>query len=99
YPTIVFKSKKIEPNGEGKWKLIGDLTLHGVTKEVTLDVEGPSKQVKDPRGNIHIGAVATTTINRKDFGLVWNRTMDTGGLMVGEEVSITIDVEVVKKAG
>jgi len=98
YPTITFKSKKIEANGEGKYKLTGDLTLHGVTKEVTLDVEGPSTQVKDPHGNIHIGAHATTTINRQDFGLTFNRTIDTGGLMIGNDVSITIDVEVVKKA-
>jgi polyisoprenoid-binding protein YceI len=98
YPTITFKSKRIETAGAGKWQLIGDLTLHGVTREVTLNVEGPSTQVKDPHGNIHIGAHATTTINRQDFGLTWNRTMDTGGVMIGNEVSITIDVEVVKKA-
>jgi polyisoprenoid-binding protein YceI len=98
YPTIVFKSKKIEPAGAGKWEVTGDLTLHGVTKEVTLHVEGPSSQVKDPHGNLHVGAHATTTINRKDFGLTWNRVIETGGLMVGEDVEITIEVEAMKKA-
>lgn len=99
YPTIVFKSKKIAQAGPGKWKLIGDLTIHGVTKEVTLDVEGPSQQVKDPHGNLRVGAHATAAINRKDFGLTWNRVLETGGVLVGEQVAITIDVEAVKKAG
>jgi len=98
YPTIVFKSKKIEPAGPGKWKLIGDLTIHGATKEVALEVEGPSQQVKDPHGNLHVGAHASATINRKDFGLTWNRVLETGGVVVGEQVAITIDVEAVKKA-
>jgi polyisoprenoid-binding protein YceI len=98
YPTIVFKSKKIEPAGPGKWKLIGDLTIHGVTKEVTLRVEGPSEQVKDPYGNLRVAAHASTTINRKDFGLKWNKVLETGGVLVGEQVAITIDVEAVKKA-
>lgn len=99
YPTIVFKSKKIEPAGPGKWKLTGDLTIHGVTKEVTLRVEGPSQQVKDPYGNLRVAAHATITINRKDFGLKWNVVLETGGVVVGEQVAITIDVEAVKKAG
>jgi len=99
YPTVVFKSKKIEPAGPGKWELIGDLTIHGVTKEVTLRVEGPSEQVKDPYGNLRVGAHATTIINRKDFGLTWNRVLETGGVLVGEQVAITIDVEAVRKPG
>ncbi len=92
YPTITFKSKRAEPAGKGKLKITGDLTIHGVTKEVTLDAEGPTGPIKDGRGNMHMGAAATTTISRKDFGM----TADAG--MVGDEISITIDVEMVKKA-
>ena len=97
HPTMTFKSKKIVPAGPGKAKVTGDLTLHGVTKEVVLDVEGPTEVIKDPMGNTRAGAHATTKINRKDFGIVWDKTMDGGGLMVGEEIDITIDVEAVKK--
>jgi len=99
YPTITFKSKKVEPAASGKWKLSGDLTIRGVTKEVILDVEGPSEEVKDPKGNIRIGAHATATINRKDFGLKWNRLLEAGGVLVGDDVAITIDVEAIKQAG
>jgi len=91
YPTITFKSKSVQPAGEGKLKIIGDLTIHGVTKEVTLDVDGPSASVTDPKGNSHIGASGSTKINRKDFGVGTNP-------MVGDEVTITIDVELVPKA-
>jgi polyisoprenoid-binding protein YceI len=97
YPTITFKSKKIEAAGAGKAKVTGDLTLHGVTKEVVLDVEGPTATIKDPWGNIKAGARATTKINRKDFGITWNKALDGGGIAVGEEVEITIDVEAAKK--
>ncbi len=97
FPTITFKSKKIAAAGQGKVKLTGDLTLHGVTKEVVLDVEGPTAAIKDPMGNTRAGAHATTKINRKDFGIVYDKTMDGGGLMVGNEVEITIDVEAVQK--
>lgn len=97
YPTIEFKSKKVAANGAGKWKVTGDLTLHGVTKEVVLDVEGPTAEIKDPMGNTRVGASATTKINRKDFGLTWNKVLETGGVMVGDEVEITIDVEAVQK--
>ena len=92
YPTITFKSKSVQAVGEGKLKLIGDLTIHGVTKEVALDVDGPSAPVTDPRGTAHVGASASTKINRKDFGV--------GGAnpMVGEEITITIDVELVQAA-
>jgi polyisoprenoid-binding protein YceI len=99
YPTITFKSKKVEAAGAGKWKVTGDLTLHGVTKEVMLDVDGPAAPIKDPMGNTRAGASATTTISRKDFGLTWNKTMDSGGVIVGDEVKISIDVEAVKKPG
>ena len=98
YPTMTFKSKKVVPAGAGKLKVTGDLTLHGVTKEVTLDVEGPTPETKDPWGNTRAGASATTKISRKDFGMTFNKVLETGGVMVGDEVAITIDVEMVKKA-
>ncbi len=98
YPTMIFKSKKIEAaGGPGKWKVIGDLTLHGVTREVTLDVEGPHGPVKDPWGNTRAGAFATTTVSRKAFGLTWNKMIETGGAVVGDAVSVTINVEAVKQ--
>ena len=97
YPTITFKSKRIEAAGEGKFKVIGDLTLHGVTKEVVLNVEGSPKPFKDPSGNLRMGGVATTKLNRKDFGLIWNKALETGGVVVGDDVDITIDVELTRK--
>ena len=97
YPTITFASKRVEKAGEGHWKVVGDLTLHGVTREVTLDVEGPSAPVKDPMGGIRAGAHATTKINRSDFGIAWNKALDGGGVLVGDEVAISIDVEAVKQ--
>src|SRR3984893_14058502 len=97
YPTMTFRSKKIEPAGTGKWKMIGDLTLHGVTKEVTLDVQGPAAPIKDPWGNTRAGGAATTKINRKDFGLAWSKVLEAGGAVVGDEVTVSIDVEAVKK--
>jgi len=92
YPTITFKSTSVAVAGDGKLKITGDLTIHGTTKAVVLDVDGPSAPVTDPRGNTHIGASASTTINRSDFGV--------GGKnpMVGEEIAITIDVELVHAA-
>ena len=98
YPTITFKSTKVEPLGEGHLKVTGDLTMHGVTKEVALDVTGLNTQVKDPRGNVHVGASATTRLNRKDFGINWNRALDNGGVMVADEVDVILDVEMFKKA-
>jgi polyisoprenoid-binding protein YceI len=97
YPTIVFKSKRVEKTGNGTLKMTGDLTIRGVTKEVVLTVDGPTPAIKDPGGNFRVGGQATTKINRKDFGLVWNKTLETGGVMVGDEVEITIDVEIYKK--
>lgn len=98
YPTITFKSKKVEQAGAGKLKITGDLTIHGTTKEVVLDVDGPTPAVKDPWGNQRMAATATTKINRQDFGVKWNATMDNGGVVVGDDVSITLDVEMVKAA-
>ncbi|MBV9763889.1 MAG: YceI family protein [Acidobacteriaceae bacterium] len=93
YPTLTFKSKRVEPAGNGKYKVTGDLTVHGVTKEVALDVEGPTGPIKDPRGNFHMGASATTTIKRSEFGV-------TGAPgMVGDDVQIALDVEMVRASG
>jgi polyisoprenoid-binding protein YceI len=96
YPTIEFKSKRILNNG-GKLQLVGDLTLHGITREVILDVDGPTPELSDPWGNLRRGFSATTTINRKDFGVVWNNTLKTGEAVVGDTVRIQIDLELVKK--
>ncbi len=81
YPTITFKSKKVEQVGAGKLRITGDLTIHGTTKEVALDVDGPTPPVKDPWGNQRAAAMATTKINRQDFGVKWNATMDNGGVV------------------
>jgi len=97
FPAITFVSKKIVKAGTDKLKVTGDLTMHGITREVVLDVEGPTKESKDPWGNIRKGAVATTKINRKDFGLAWNKTLETGGVAVGEEIAITLEIEMIKK--
>jgi polyisoprenoid-binding protein YceI len=97
YPTITFKSTKVEQVEAGKLKVTGDLTIHGVTKPVVLDVEGPTGAVKDPWGNQRAAANATTKINRQDYGVKWNATMDGGGVVVGDDVAITIDVEMVQK--
>ncbi len=97
HPAITFKSKRIEKAVNGTLKITGDLTIRGVTKEVALTVEGPSPAIKDPMGYSRIGGQATTKISRKDFGLVWNAALETGGVVVGDEVEITIDVEIYKK--
>jgi polyisoprenoid-binding protein YceI len=97
YPTLTFKSTKVEQTEPGKLKITGDLTIHGVTKQVVLDVEGLTAPVKDPWGNQRAAANATTKINRQDFGVKWNAKMDSGGWVVGDDVAITIDVELVQK--
>jgi polyisoprenoid-binding protein YceI len=97
FPVLKFVSKTITPDGSDGLKVIGDLTIHGVTHEVVLKVEDTSEDVKDPWGNTKAGASATTKINRKDFGLTWNQALETGGLLVGDEISITLDVELTKK--
>src|SRR6267143_1017515 len=97
YPTITFKSTKVEQVEPGKLKVTGDLTIHGVTKPVVLDVEGPTAAVKDPWGNQRAAANASTKINRQDYGVKWNATMYGGGLVVGDDVAITIDLEMVQK--
>ena len=96
YPTIEFKSKKILSNG-GKLQVIGDLTIHGTTHEVTLDVDGPTAEIADPWGNSRRGLSATATINRKDFNLTYNNILKSGEAAVGDIVKIQIDAEIVKK--
>jgi len=93
YPTITFKSKQVKAAGSGKLQITGDLTIHGVTKEVVLDVDGPTPAIKDPWGNQRMGASASTKINRKDFGV--------NGLpaVVGDDINITIDVELIQPQG
>jgi polyisoprenoid-binding protein YceI len=96
FPTLTFKSTRIVKSKNGEVIVSGDLTIHGVTRNVELDVEGPSPQMKDPWGNTRIGLSATTRINRKDFGLTWNTALETGGFLVGDEVNITLDVQFIK---
>jgi polyisoprenoid-binding protein YceI len=91
YPTITFVSKKVEAAGAGKLKVTGDLTIHGVSKEVVLDVDGPSAAVKDPWGNQRMGASASTTINRMDYGVAGGKGM------VGDDLTITLDIEMTQK--
>ena len=95
YPTITFKSKTITKDGDGL-KVTGDLTLHGVTKEVALNVEGPTEEQKDPWGNIRVGAAAITKIKRSDFGLTWNAALETGGIMLGDDLKLEVDVSLIK---
>ncbi len=97
YPVMTFVGKKVKRSGDGQLKVTGDLTIRGITREVVLDVEGPTAEVKDPWGLVRRGASATTKINRKDFGLTWNKALEAGGVAVGDEVAITIEVEMVKK--
>ncbi|HMK21169.1 MAG TPA: YceI family protein [Terriglobales bacterium] len=98
YPTIEFKSKRITNSG-GKVQLIGDLTMHGTTREVALDVDGPTPPIDDPWGNVRRGFSATTTINRRDYALVYNHLLKTGEAVVGDTVKIQIDVEIKRPKG
>lgn len=96
YPTITFRSTKVEKAG-GKLKVTGDLSLRGVTKAVVLMVEGPSPALKDPFGRTVRGVTATGKINRKDWGISWNKALDTGGVMVSDEVKLELGAELVEK--
>ncbi|MBX5484437.1 MAG: polyisoprenoid-binding protein [Myxococcaceae bacterium] len=99
YPTITFKSTRVQKAGKGKLKVTGDLTMHGVTKSVVLDVEGPTAPVKSPMGDgMKSGLTATTTLHRKDFGLTWNQTLDSGGVLIGDDVKVTLEIELNQKA-
>jgi polyisoprenoid-binding protein YceI len=97
HASITFKSKKVSKAGKGKYKVLGDLTIKGVTKEVTLDVEELTEPVKDPWGNTRRGAAASTKINRQDYNLKWNTVLEKGGVAVGDEVKIALDVELIMK--
>jgi polyisoprenoid-binding protein YceI len=98
FPTMQFKSTHIALKSDGELVVTADLTIKGVTRSVQFAVEGPSPATKDPWGSTRIGVAATTKINRKDFGLTWNAALDAGGLMVGEDISIGLDLEFVKQA-
>ncbi len=96
FKDATFKSSAVKVKGDEELEVTGELTLHGVTKTVKFAVEGPSGAAKDPWGNTRIGLTATTKLNRKDFGLTWNSTLETGGVLVGEEVTLTLDVEFIQ---
>lgn len=97
FPTMTFVSTRVEKAGPGKLNVTGNLTIRGVTRPVLLRVDGLTPEVKDPWGHIRRGASATTTINRRDFGITWNKSMDNGGVVVGEEVAIQLEVEFIRK--
>jgi polyisoprenoid-binding protein YceI len=96
FPTMTFQGKQFS-RADGKLHVRGDLTIRGVTKEVVLDLDGPSPEIKDPYGLQRIGVTATTRISRKDWGLVWNAVIESGGVAVGDDVAITLDIEAVRK--
>ena len=96
FPKLTFTSTRVARTGEGELRVEGDLMIHGVTRKVEFAVEGPTPPGKDPWGNTRIGWTATTKINRKDFGLTWNTALETGGILVGDEVTITFDVEAIR---
>lgn len=96
HPTMTFQSTKFFRSGN-QLKMTGNLTIKGVTKEVTFDIDGPTPEIKDPRGKIRMGASATATINRRDFGLNYNALLETGGVVVGDEVKILLEAELVRK--
>jgi polyisoprenoid-binding protein YceI len=96
YPALNFRSSRVARSADGDLAVVGDLTIHGATREVVFAVEGPTAPGKDPWGNTRIGLSATTKINRKDYGLTWNAALETGGILVGEEVTITLDVQFIR---
>jgi polyisoprenoid-binding protein YceI len=97
FPAITFKSKRVQNATPGGFQLVGDLTIRDVTKEVVLKVEGPTPPIKDAQGNRRVGATASTTINRKDFNINWHRVIETGGVVVGDEVKITLEIQAIEK--
>jgi polyisoprenoid-binding protein YceI len=96
FPSLTFKSTHVSRTADGDLSVAGELTIHGVSREVVFAVEGPTPPAKDPWGNTRVGLSATMKINRKDFGLTWNAALETGGILVGDEVTVTLDVEFVK---
>lgn len=98
FPKITFRSTSVERAGAEEFTVTGDLTIHGVTRPVTLQVEGPTPEGKDPWGNTRTGATATTRIKRSDFGLTWNAALETGGFLVGDDLKIELDLSLIKAA-
>jgi polyisoprenoid-binding protein YceI len=98
FPTMAFKSTHVTRVVDGELSVEGDLTIHGITKKVVFAVEGPTSAGKDPWGNTRTGLAAIAKINRKDFGLVWNATLETGGILVGEDITLSLDIQFVKAA-
>jgi polyisoprenoid-binding protein YceI len=96
FPSLSFSSTRISLVRDGELAVEGDLTIRGVTRKVVFNVEGPTPPTKDPWGNTRVGVSATTKINRKDYGLTWNAALETGGILVGDEVTITLEVEFIK---
>jgi polyisoprenoid-binding protein YceI len=96
FPTLTFISTKVRSTGGRNYAVTGDLMIHGVTRSVTLTVNDVSEPSNDPWGNQRIGLSASTAINRKDFGIIWNTALDSGGVLVGDEVSIALDVQLIK---
>ena len=96
FPALGFQSTRVTRKNEDELMVDGELTIHGVTRTVRFSVEGPTAPGKDPWGNTRVGVLATTKINRKDFGLTWNAALETGGILVGEDVTITLDVQFIK---
>jgi polyisoprenoid-binding protein YceI len=97
FPELTFTSTKVEKSGDSEYRVTGDLTIHGVTRPVTLAAEFEGNG-KDPWGNERIGFSASTSVNRKDFGLTWNQALETGGVLVGEKIEIALDVQAIKAA-
>ena len=96
HPTITFKSTKVAQSSKDEWKVTGNLTIHGITKEVVLDVEGPTPESKDPYGNTRIGASAKTRIKRTDFDVKFNAALETGGVLVGDDVKIELEISAIR---
>jgi len=96
FPTMTFKSTQVKPNGDGGYNVTGDLTLHGQIRQQTFVVDGPTPPAKDPWGNTRIGLSATAKISRKDYGLNWNAALETGGILVGDDVNITLEIQFIK---
>jgi len=96
FPTIDFRSTVVKKTGDDPYEITGQFTLHGVTRDLTLTVEAPAEVGKDPWGKLRRGGTATGKLNRKDYGLNWNQALETGGILLGDEVKLTIDVELVK---
>jgi polyisoprenoid-binding protein YceI len=96
FPTLSFKSTRVTRTADGELAVTGDLTIHGVTREVVFNVEGPTPPAKDPWGNTRVGLSATAKCSRKDYGLTWNAALETGGILIGDEVTVSLDAQFVK---